>query len=116
VRLPESRKKRHAIACRERAKTQWANRTDAERASVSDKISRSVKALHDDPVYYERTLLGLAKGRAVMDREVQGAAASKGLKGFWAELKKDPEKYAAYIEARKSTLKVTLKAKGFKCA
>jgi predicted GIY-YIG superfamily endonuclease len=115
VRLPESKKKRHAIACRERAKTQWANRTDAERASVSDKISKSVKALHDDPAYRERLLLASAKGRAVMDRAVQGAAASKGLKGFWTELKKDPEKYAAHIEARKVTLKATLEAKGFKC-
>lgn len=115
VALPESRKKRHAIASRERAKDQWANRTDEERADVASKISKSVKALHDDPEHHERWLIVAAKGRAVMDRKVQGAAASKGLKGFWVELKKDPGKYAAYIEARKVTLKTTLEAKGFRC-
>lgn len=113
--LPESKKRRHAIASRERAKVQWANRTEAERADVASKIAKSVKALHGDPEYHARFLQVAAKGRAVMDRKVQGAAASKGLKGFWAELKKDPEKYAAYIEARKATLKTTLEAKGFKC-
>ena len=46
-----------------------------------------------------------------MDRKVQGAAASKGLKGFWAEIKKDPERYAAYMASRNKTLLETLERK-----
>ena len=110
----KSKKKRHSIECRERAKKQWANRTESERLSVSKKIAESVKNLHTDPEYHEKFLKVAAKGRAVMDRKVQGAAASGGLKRFWEEIKKDPVKYAEYIASRNSSLKETLLSKGFK--
>lgn len=107
--------RRSAIGCRERAKAQWESRTKEEVDEVSAKIAKSVKALHGDSHYHTRNLAGLAKGRANMDRKVQGAAASKGIKRFWVELRKDPVRYAAYIEARKETLKATNLLKGRKC-
>lgn len=109
--LPPSKKKRHSMQTRANAKALWARRTGDEVASVAGKISESVKALHDDPVYRERNLAGLAKGRANMSREVQGAAASKGLKKFWEDLKADPEKYAAYMKARTDSLMKTIAKK-----
>lgn len=44
------------------------------------------------------------KARASIDRKKQGAAASKGVKAWWAELKGNPDAYKAYIEARTKTL------------
>ena len=106
---PESEKKRHALKSRDNARALWARRTDAEKAAVAARIAESVRRLSSDPEYREKNLAGLAKGRAKMDRSVQGAAASAGLKRFWQELKADPERYAAYIERRRETLLKTLK-------
>ena len=43
------------------------------------------------------------KARSSIDRTVQGPAASKGLKNWWTELRKDPERYNAYIASRIET-------------
>lgn len=109
--LPPSKKKRHAMTARDRAVAQWAGRTVEEITSVAGKIAVSVKALHDDPAYRARNLAGLAKGRANMDRAVQGKAASRGIKQFWVDLKADPEKYAAYMKARTESLLATIARK-----
>jgi predicted GIY-YIG superfamily endonuclease len=105
---PKSEKKRHAIKSRENAKALWARRTAAEKEALAMRIAESVRRLSDDPSYREKNLAGLAKGRANMDRSVQGAAASEGLKKFWRDLKSDPVRYAAYMKRRTATLLKTL--------
>jgi len=105
---PASVKKRHARQSRINATALWAGRTDEEVADVAAKIAESVRRLHDDPAYRAKNLAGLEKGRLTMDREVQGRAASAGLKRFWEDLRKDPKRYAAYIDARRSTLLKTI--------
>lgn len=81
----------------------WADRTDDEKADVCQKISQGQKrhfsSLNDD----ERRKV-TEKARASIDREKQGAAASRGIKAWWAELKRNPEAYRAYMEARTKTL------------
>jgi predicted GIY-YIG superfamily endonuclease len=108
---PPSFKKRHAIASRKSARDAWAQRTPEQRADVATKISASVQALSNDPAYRAKNLAGLAKGRKNMDRSIQGAAASAGLKKFWSDLRKDPARYEAYISSRVKSLSATLKAK-----
>ena len=49
----------------------------------------------------------LERARNAIDRSKQAPAASKGLKKFWEDLKKDPVRYKDYIERRKQTLKAT---------
>ena len=106
-----ARRERHARHSHATATALWARRTDDERAEVAAKIAASVRALSADPAYRERNLAGLAKGRDRMDRAVQGEAASRGLKQFWADLRNDPARYAEYISRRRETLLKTLKDK-----
>lgn len=108
---PPSFKRKHSIASRENAKALWARRTEEDRKDVADKIRASVSALSDDPEYRARNLAGLAKGRANMDRKVQGAAASAGLKKFWEELRSDPARYDEYMARRTASLKKTIASK-----
>jgi len=109
---PASEKKRHSMTSRKNARALWARRTDAQKAQVSNAIAETMRT-KCAPGTEERKRLALAakKGREVMDRSVQGPAASKGLKTFWAELKADPERYAAYMAARRKTLMETLERK-----
>lgn len=102
---------RRADVAREQAEKQWAARTDQQRAELAEKIAGSMRSYWDgieDPVERSRKT---EAARAAVDREKQGAAASRGLKAFWVELKKDPERYRAYIERRKASLHDTLQRK-----
>ena len=82
----------------------WANRSDEEKKQILEKISAKQQA-HMASLTYEERQAATAKARASIDREKQGEAASSGLKNWWAELRKDPERYQAYIEQRKKTFK-----------
>ena len=82
----------------------WANRSDEEKKQILEKISAKQQA-HMASLTYEERQAATAKARASIDREKQGEAASSGLKKWWSELRKDPERYQAYIEQRKKTFK-----------
>lgn len=102
---------RRADVAREQAEKQWDARTDQQRAELAEKIAGSMRGYWDgiaDPVERSRKT---EAARAAIDREKQGAAASRGLKAFWVELKKDPERYRDYIERRKASLHDTLQRK-----
>lgn len=98
---------------RTRATTRvWANRAEEEVEKIGRKIGDSLKnTLASNPELKEQNLKSVANARKHIDVSVQGPAASKGLKKFWEELRKDPIRYAEYINARKETLKKTLEAK-----
>lgn len=101
---PESEKRRHAISSRERAKNQWGKRTNTEKTEVSNKISSTLKEKYAcNPDFKKKNLKQIKGARSYIDRKVQAPAASKGLKLFWAEIKKDPERYQAYLQARTET-------------
>lgn len=94
------------------ALAQHAARPDDVRQSVNAKIAESLRDVYAEGTDAKKRILEMgAKGRANMDRKVQGAAASKGLKGYWENLKKDPEAYAAHIARRRETLMKTLERK-----
>lgn len=77
----------------------WANRSDEERAEIFGKISSSHIAYMATKTPEERREI-TAKARASIDKDKQGRAASHGLKNWWVELRKDPERYEAYIQSR----------------
>lgn len=105
-------KKRHAWECRNRARAQWAGRTAAEVVEVSTKIAATLRDVYAPGTDARKRLaIDAARARASMDRVKQGEAASKGLKGWWADLKADPVRYRAHIDARSSSLKKTLAGK-----
>lgn len=89
------------------AKALWGRRTDEEKADVCGKISAKAKARLAAMTAQEKAEI-TKKARASVNRKVQGPAASKGLKNFWAELKKNPEKYRAYMDARTESLMKTI--------
>jgi len=89
----------------------WANRTEEEKALIFKKSSDSHKANWSKITDPNERSKKTQAARNAIDREKQGPAASKGIKNFWAELKADPERYRAYIEARTASLMKTLEVK-----
>lgn len=80
----------------------WAERNESEREMIGSKISEAQKK-HFSALTAEEKQKATEKARAAIDRKKQGAAAGKGIKNWWAELKKNPEAYKAYIESRTKT-------------
>lgn len=108
-RLSAARKSR---VSRLNALAQHAARSEEERRAVNAKIADTLRDVYaEGGLHRQRLADAAARGRANMDRKVQGAAASKGLKNYWAELKKDPDAYAAHIARRRETLMKTLERK-----
>ncbi len=104
-------KYKRADVTRENALNLWANRTEAERHEVGEKISKAAKerwSYIKDPE--QRSLL-TRKARESVDRQKQGVAASQGLKQFWVDLRNDPERYDAYMKKRTASLKRTMERK-----
>lgn len=66
----------------------WAGRTAEERKLIGIKIGDAQKQHMESLTKDERRKV-TEKARASIDRSVQGPAASKGLKNWWIELKKD---------------------------
>lgn len=78
----------------------WSRRTADEKETVGVKIGKSLSRYHAaNPGRIRDTL---AVTRSKIDRSVQGPAASAGLKKWWADLKKDPERYRAHFEAKRA--------------
>lgn len=108
-RLASARKSRQS---RLNALAQHAARPEEVKRAVNAKIANTLRRAYEPGSEHRKRLAeSAARGRANMDRKVQGAAASKGLKNFWVELKKDPEAYAAHIARRRETLMQTLEGK-----
>lgn len=89
------------------AKALWARRTDEEKSDVCGKISVKAKARMASLTTEEKAEI-TKKARASIDRKKQGRAASKGIKNFWVELKKDPVAYKNYMDARTASLMKTI--------
>lgn len=94
---------------RDNALKQWESMDAEERAEMSVNISRGVKKYWSGVVDPEERSALTSKARNSIDRSVQGPAASKGLKKFWEDLRKDPDKYQEYIDRRTETLKEKLR-------
>jgi hypothetical protein len=105
--------KRKSIQARKSTTKVWADRTPEERKSVASKISASVVVVlaGRGPDEVARHEAQLTRARQSIDRGKQGRAASEGLKQYWADLKADPERYAAYMAARKASLRKRLAEK-----
>ena len=85
----------------------WAQRTEEERKSISEKISKAQSDYMAGLSLLERRN-ATEKARESIDKSKQGKAASRGLKKWWAELKQDPERYAEYMAEREASRRRTL--------
>lgn len=103
-------KARRAYFTRKRARLLWAERTEEEKIAVFDKIAAAHRATYAaDPVKKAKNFEQIKAARAGVDRKKQAAAASAGQKAWWVELRKDPVRYAEYIERRKQTFRANLR-------
>lgn len=99
-------KHRKDLATKRAVTKVWAERTEDEKRVIFDKIGTkaSERNAKKDPSVRKAEMV---RARGGIDRKKQGAAASKGIKQFWIDLRKDPVKYSEYIDARRKTLKKT---------
>ncbi|GEM_PF-1928768 len=104
-------KHKRSVKTRENAFALWERRTKAQKEEIATKISGKAKTRWESIQDPEERARITADARKAVDRKKQGPAASRGLKSFWEDLRKDPEQYKAYIEQRKATLKRTLERK-----
>lgn len=88
----------------------WANRSEEEKKAIFEKISVAHKKYQAELTPEERRKR-TEKARSAIDRSKQRAAASKGVKQWWYNLRQNPEAYAAYIQKRKETLAETNRRK-----
>lgn len=90
----------------------WAALDVDSRDTLRRQISEGQKAAYQrDPERKAKNFEQMKAARANVDRKKQAAAASAGQKQYWVDLRKDPERYAAYMERRRATLIATLKKK-----
>lgn len=89
---------------RQNAITAWSGYSDEKRTEIRRKISEAKKKEYSEKSK-EAIETSCANARKHINRETQAPAASRGLKQWWAELKKDPERYAAYMSARTESQK-----------
>ena len=91
----------------------WDNMTEERRKEIGDHISEGKKKewISLTPEEQETERQYLHNLSVTMDRSIQGPAASRGLKKFWEEIRKDSERYTAYINSRKESCKKTREAK-----
>lgn len=87
----------------------WANRDEKARKVIADKVSKTLKEKHKNLTSDEKMAM-VSKARAAIDRSVQGPAASKGIKKFWEELKKDPIKFRAHMNKKTAKMMNTRNA------
>lgn len=88
----------------------WNNRSEDERNAIGAKISAAAKKNMAEKSIEEKRAI-TQKARDSIDREKQGKAASKGVKNWWKELKKDPERYKEYMDRRNKSQAETRRKK-----
>jgi hypothetical protein len=101
---------RHAYFTRRHVKADWASLDEAAKEVRLQQISEGQKAAYRrDPERKAKNFEQMKQARAGVDRKKQAAAASAGQKAWWVELRKDPVRYAEYIERRKQTFHANLR-------
>jgi hypothetical protein len=93
----------------------WAGRSEEEIKEIGQKIGESLKnTLASNPELKAKNAELIMEARKKIDKSVQGPAASRGLKKFWEELRKNPVRYKEYMDARTASLMETIGEKGMK--
>lgn len=93
-------------------KETWAARSVERKQEIFGKISDTLKdRCATDEVFYAEQRARMLAARAAGDVKQRAAAASKGIKKWWDELRADPERYNDYIQRRKATLQATNRSK-----
>lgn len=105
IRSERATEGRRAYFSRRNARALWARRGDDDKAVVGAKIAAKRREYYAEHGNYVATTQQLAAARSKIDRVKQGAAASAGLKKYWADLKADPVRYAEVMERKHAKLR-----------
>lgn len=91
-------------------KANWASLDEEAKDLRRQQISVGKKESYaQNPEQKAKNFEQMKQARAGVDRKKQAAAASAGQKAWWVELRKDPVRYAEYIERRKQTFRANLR-------
>lgn len=90
------------------AKT-WSKRDENARQVIANKVSKTLKEKNKNLTAKEKMAM-VSKARTCIDRSIQGPAASKGIKNFWIELKKDPVKFREHMDKKTAKMMETRNA------
>lgn len=77
----------------------WANRNEKTKKEIFSKISDTLKEKNKS-LSAEEKMAMVSKARSCIDRSIQGPAASAGIKKFWVDLKADPVRFKAHMDAK----------------
>lgn len=84
----------------------WKGRDKQTAEAIGANISQGLTRYHaENP---GKVNPQLAEARKSIDRSIQGPAASRGVKKFWEELKKDTPRYKEYMDKRTASLMRTI--------
>lgn len=97
--------RRLGIEAARRVRKVWAGRNEEQRAAIGEKISARARARYEDEAEVARVSAQLVDARKNIDRDKQAKAASKGLKNYWAELRRDKKKFAEAMAQRAASRK-----------
>jgi hypothetical protein len=101
---------RHAYFTKRRLRKEWASMPNAAREERNRNISAGKKeSYRRDPEQKAKNFEQIKAARAGVDRKKQAAAASAGQKAWWTELRKDPVRYAEYIDRRRESFRANLR-------
>lgn len=104
--------KAYSLRTSRTTKQVWAERSESEKREIFSAISETLKRrVDEDPEFRQAQRERMLAARAKGDVKARGRAASRGIKQFWEDLRKDPERYADYIDRRRQTLKETNRRK-----
>jgi predicted GIY-YIG superfamily endonuclease len=101
---------RHAYFTKRRLRKEWAALPEEARAERNRNIGAGKKeSYRQNPEQKAKNFEQIKAARAGVDRKKQAAAASAGQKAWWVELRKDPVRYAEYINRRRESLRANLR-------
>jgi len=91
-------------------KANWASLNEEAKDLRRQKISAGKKESYaQNPEQKAKNFEQIKAARAGVDRKKQAAAASAGQKAWWAELRKDPVRYAEYINRRRESFRTNIR-------
>nr|DAY49026.1 MAG TPA: intron associated endonuclease [Caudoviricetes sp.] len=101
-RLKITSKKIRSFKLSNSIKLYWKRLDQKEKGLIHEKISSTlIKRYENDKELKKNNEDQLKSARKNINREKQAKAAKEGLKKFWEDLKKDPERYEQYMMKRK---------------
>ena len=102
-RLKITNEKIRSLRLSKSIKLYWERLNQEEKELIHEKISSTlIKRYKNDNELKKNNEEQLKSARKNINREKQAKAAREGLKKFWEDLKKDPERYEQHMMKRRN--------------